>query len=198
MIGLIFASILAGIIAGAPFGAAGALVADAALAQERKRLNLTILSAVSGDSILAFLVSFASSPVKAFLQEYEKIFFLIAGIVIIMLGFYLWKMVTFKGSHTLKAAGPVSVFFITLFHPGSIATFLFIVALFSMHFPVFKNHRLIFALGIAIGSFCVFSATGALFWILRKKAENFVHQFRYGLAAMLGLTGAYLLTKSFK
>ena len=197
MIGLFFASVLAGIVAGAPFGAAGALVADAALVHDVGRLKATILAVVAGDSLLAFLLSLASSPVKTFLKEYEAVFFMAAGGAIIIMGFIIWRTATFQDVSIGKIAGPLSVFFITLCHPGSIATFLFIVALFSMHFPAFKDHRSVFMGGIAVGSFCVFSPVGILFWMLRKKAERFVRRLRYGLAGMLAIAGAYLLIKGF-
>jgi MFS family permease len=212
MIGLFFASILAGIIAGAPFGAAGAMVADAALIHDKQRLKATIFAAVAGDTILAFLISFASSPVKGFLQANEPAFYMIAGTAIIMLGVFLGVIVKVqhKSETSLKTikktsthsngqvSGPASVFFITLLHPGSIATFLVITAVFSMTFPVFRHHRIIFVSGIAIGSLCAFSPVGILFWMLRRKAKKHIKQLRYGLAAVLCLAGMYLLVNGFK
>lgn len=195
MIRLFFASILAGVIAGAPFGAAGALVADAALVHDRKRLNATIAAAVLGDSLLAFLISFASSPVKAVLHKYEELFFMAAGAAIIMLGIFVWRMAALSDTSAAAATAPVSVFFVTLLHPGSIATFLLITALFAMHFPLFRDHRVVFAGGIAVGSFCAFSPVAILFWTIRTKAAKYLRRFRYGLAAMLGSIGAYLLAR---
>lgn len=198
MIGLLFASILAGFIAGAPFGAAGALVADAALIHNRRRIGATIMAAAAGDSILAFIVSFASIPIRDLFTEYEGFFFIIAGAVIFLLGITLWIFAMHSSLVSIGgAAGPVSVFFIALLHPGSIATFLLITALFSMHFPAFNNHRLFFASGIAIGSLCAFSPVGVLFWVLSRKAEKYIRHFRCGLAAMLLFVGLYLISKGF-
>jgi len=197
MTGLFFASVLAGIIAGAPFGAAGAMVADAALVHDRTRLNATVGAAVAGDSLLAFLISFASSPVKTFLHEYENIFFISAGTAIIVLGAFVWRLASASDPSAVRTAGPVSVFFVTLLHPGSIATFLIITALFAMHFPVFMDHRVVFALGIAAGSFCVFGSVGVLFWMIRTRAEKYLRHFRRCLAAMIALAGVYLLVKGF-
>ena len=198
MIGLFFASILAGFIAGAPFGAAGALVADAALIHNRRRIGATIMAAALGDSLLAFIVSFASNPIRDLFTEYENIFFIIAGAVILLLGIALWIVAMHSSAMSIGGAtGPVSVFFITLLHPGSIATFLLITALFSMHFKAFSDHRFFFASGIAIGSLCAFSPVGILFWVLSRKAEKYVRHLRCGLAAMLLFVGLYLLSKGF-
>ncbi len=197
MIGLFFASVLVGLVASAPFGAAGAMVADAALVYDRKRMNATILAAVSADSILAFFISLMSSPAKIFFQEYEKLFFTISGVVIIMLGVFLWKVAALPDLAVGRKTGPIVVFFTSLLHPGSVATFLLITALFSVKFLAFKDHRLIFAGGIMTGSFCVFSTVGVLFWMLHKRAEKFVNRLRCGLALMLGAAGTYLLVKGF-
>ena len=197
MIGLFFASILAGIIAAAPFGADGALVAYAAIINDMGRLKVTILAVVAADGILAFMLSFASSPVKAFLKEYEVVFFLAVGIVMLILTFMLWRVTFFPEKSIRRATGPLSLFFITLCHPGSIAMFLCTVAVFSIHFPAFKHHRLVFGSGIAMGSFCAFSLVGMLFWKLRKNAKKSVRWLRYGLVAMLGCAGIYLLIQGF-
>ncbi len=197
MIGLFWASVLAGAIASAPFGVVGALVADAALMHDGKRLIPTVLAAVTGDMILSFLISFASSPVRDFLQKYEGVFFVIAGTAVMLLGIYLWTVANVSHLKVGRVAGPVSVFFVTLTHPIGIGAFLLITALFSINFPAFKDHRALFACGIASGSFLVVGPMGALFWMLREKAGKFVRQSRCGLAGVIVLMGVYLLVKSF-
>jgi len=210
MIELFFASVIAGIVSGAPFGVAGALVADAALAHNRKRLDMIILAAVAGNGLLAFFVSLGAGPIKLFFEKYESLCFLIAGMAVIILALFLGVGTALSREGTVRppeahgrsrriighAAPAVGVFIITLLHPGSIATFLFLTAFFSLKFSGFIAHKPLFAAGIAVGSFFAFSPVGLLFWTIRKKADGFVRYFRYGLAVMLGGVGVYLLAWS--
>jgi len=211
MISLFLASILAGIISGAPFGAAGAMVADAALVHDRRRLDLTLLAAVGGNTLLAFIVSLAASPIKIFLGEHEKLFFLAAGIGVTVIAISLGVITSLSRDKELAASetrGPqeemmnsivpsLSVFLVTVGHPGSIIAFLFITAFFSIKFPIFTDIRAVYVAGIAVGTFLAFGPVGLVFWKLRSKAEKFVRHFRYSLAAVLGFIGIFLLVRGF-
>jgi threonine/homoserine/homoserine lactone efflux protein len=203
MIKFFLFSTLAGIILAAPVGPTGAMVADAALAHDRKRLEMTVLGAVAGNALLAFIVSLSAGPIKAFLAGHERSFHIGAGIFIIMLGIFAGAYAAAGGAHK-KEGGPAGalglgassagVLLITLLHPGSIAAFLFLTAFFSVRFSGFPDHRVLFVSGIAVGSLMAFSPVGFLFWTIREKAEKFVLHLRYGLAVIIGLTGIYCLT----
>ena len=205
MILLFLFSIIAGVVLAAPFGPAGAMVADAALLHDRKRLEMTVAGAVAGSSCLAFFISMAAEPVKAFLDDHERFFYLVAGTVIVMLGllmaFAAYKSKKGKEGGPFKGAKPgaslVSVFFITVLHPGSIAAFLFLTAFFAMRFSFFSDHRVLFTAGIAIGSLMAFGPVGFIFWMVRDKAEKFVFHLRCGLAAIIGAAGVYCLSRGF-
>ncbi len=209
MIELFVAAFIAGIVLGAPVGPAGAMVADAALANDKKRLRMTIFAAVAADSLRAFVISFAAIPVTNFLKEHEKFFNIASGVAIILLGMYMGITALVskgelpdikekdpgKGKFFGAAVPSLSIFLIALFHPGSIAAFLFVTALFSMKITAFSEHRMVFVTGIAAGSLAVFSLAGALFWRIREKADKSVHYFRYGIATVICLAGVYLLIK---
>jgi threonine/homoserine/homoserine lactone efflux protein len=205
MILLFLFSIIAGIILAAPFGPAGAMVADAALLHDRRRLEMTVAGAVAGSACLAFFISMAAEPAKAFLDDHERFFYFSAGAVIIILGilmaFAAYRSKKKKESSPFKGAklgaSLVGVFFITVFHPGSIAAFLFLTAFFAMRFSFFSDHRALFTAGIAMGSLMAFGPVGVLFWIVRDRAEKFVFHIRCGLAAIIGVAGAYCLSRGF-
>lgn len=207
MITFFFASVLAGIILGAPIGVAGALVADAAFAHAKRRLESVILAAVAGDTLLAVLSSFFIHPLNQILETYHRTGQLIAGIAIIVMATYI-ASITFINHKGLfdkseipipfkwllgHAAPALSAFLITVFHPGSIGAFLAITAVFSLKFPDFHKLMIFFVLGVAIGSFLIFSSAGIVFWKIRKEADRFIHYFRYGLATLLGLGGIYII-----
>ncbi|MEA3490024.1 MAG: hypothetical protein U9R44_06795 [Candidatus Omnitrophota bacterium] len=211
MIGLFLVSVVAGMILGAPFGPAGALVADAALVHDRERLNLTVLAVVAGNGILAFIISLGAGPVQKIFEKHESLFFLIAGVAFIIMGLFLGIITALSRARGLSGrevrfaskgaigqiAHSLSVFFITLLHPGSIAALLLLTALLSLKFYTFSDHKIFFAAGIAVGSFFVFSPVGLLFWAIGKKADRFIAHFRYGLAAVFGFAGIYFLVRSY-
>lgn len=202
VIELFLAAILAGIITGAPFGVAGAMVADAALLGDKNRLYGTIAAAVLGNTLLAYLISLAGEPAKVFFERYESGFFLTAGSVVIVMGICIAAANTGRGRDSARGsggmqrvAGPVSVFFITLLHPGSIVAFLFVTALFTMRFQNFSEHRMIYVAGMLLGALAVFSPVGILFWTIQEKANFIVSRIRYGIAFVLVCLGGYFIIK---
>ncbi len=197
MTGLFFASILAGIIIAAPFGPAGALVADAGLIRDRIKLRSTIFAAALGNGLIAFLVSFFASPAKIFFEKYENIFFAAGGVFLIVLGAFMFRGASLSVLPIKKTASAAAVFFIIILHPGNIAAFIFVTAFLSMKFLFFSDHRLVFVSGITIGAFFAFGLAGALFWMLSEKAEKYMRQIRYGLAGFIVVTGIFLIIKSF-
>jgi threonine/homoserine/homoserine lactone efflux protein len=207
MVVVFFVSVFAGFILGAPVGVAGALIADAALTHNRRRLELIVIAAVAGETILAYVTSFASEVIKRILSDYKYHFHIVSGILIIIIGIVLFvsTMRSHKGVMEKKdlhgaskwllghTAAPAAAFICNLIHPGSIIAFLFTVALLSKNIADFSSNNIAFAAGIMIGSGSVFSACALIFWKLRKKADKFVHFFRYGLAVIVGVFGIYLL-----
>ncbi len=208
MIKLFLFSAVSGIILAAPFGPTGAMVADAALAHDRKRLEMTVLGAVTGNALLAFIISLSAGPIKTMLAGHESSFYVGAGIFIIMLGIFMGVYAASGRASRIRenssdrgtarafglGATSAGVLLITLLHPGSIAAFLFLAAFFSVRFAGFPGHKALFVSGIAAGSLIAFSPVGFLFWTIREKAERFVMRLRYGLAVIIGLTGIYCLT----
>lgn len=209
MIELFAAAVIAGIVLGAPFGASGGMVANAALTHDKRRLCMTILAAGAGDTTLAFITSLAAVPVSDFLEEYKHLFHLVSGLAIISLSLYVGINAWISGNGITEIDGSTgrksrllndtvssaSVYVIAVVHPGSIAAYLFVTALFSMKIDAFPVHRGFFVGGIALGSLTVFSLAASLFWKIRKKADRYVHYFRYGIAAVIFLAGVYLLFK---
>ena len=201
MIGLFFASVIAGFVLSAPFGPVGALVADAALLHDRRRLDITVTSAVLGNGILAFVVSLGASPIRAMLEKYDGFFFLASGAVVVVLGIALGVGAARQrgAPDTIPAASegihPVSIFLITLLHPGSISAFLFLTAFFVMKIPSFAGHKALFATGVTVGSFFAFGPVGLVFWKMRAKADRFLTYLRYGLASVIVIAGMYLVIK---
>ncbi|MBD3426288.1 MAG: hypothetical protein GF409_03540 [Candidatus Omnitrophica bacterium] len=204
MISIFFLSVVAGIILAAPFGPAGALVADSALMHDRRALEGTILGAVTGDTCLALAVSLAAVPIRDFLAEHEKLFFLFSGILILSIGLFLvvngGRRSLAKKPHrkapTRRGAPSLGVFLITLLHPGSIAAFVFLAGFFSLKFSSFGNNRLIFVLGIALGSVLAFAPMGILFWMIRGKAEKYILYLRSFLAFIVAAAGLYCLARA--
>ncbi|MGD2279070.1 MAG: hypothetical protein PVH45_03115 [Candidatus Omnitrophota bacterium] len=208
MIKLFLFSIVAGVILAAPFGPCGALVADAALLRDRKRLETTIFGAVSGNACLALLVSLIAGPMKAFLAEHRSILYIGAGIAMVVLAVIAGVAIatgkasgetynfTKSPARSFKLGVSVAgVFFITILHPGSIMAFLILTSFFALRFSDFSAHRFLYTTGIAAGSLIAFSPVGIVFWIIREKAKEYILRLRYGLAAFIGLAGVYCLSR---
>ncbi len=209
---IFIASMLAGIILGAPVGVAGAMVADAALAHSKKRLYATILAAALGDASLAAFSTIFSETFHKFLKNYEKIGLVTAGLTMIMVGLFIIGVTYVSHMGIISKddvknpssrwiighfAPVVAAFLTALLHPGNIAAFLFLMTIFSMLIPDFINHSFTFVTGIFCGSFAVFALAGFLFWKIRQKADKFVHYLRYTLAVIIILAGVYLIMKHF-
>ena len=194
MTGLFFASILAGFVLSAPFGPVGALVADAALVHDGRRLDITVASAVLGNGLLAFIVSLGAYPIRSFLSSHNGPFFLAAGAVVMIAGLTLGLGAANRKIED-KGVAPVSVFLLTLLHPGSISAFLFLTAFFVMKIPSFPGHKALFASGVTIGSLLAFGPVGLVFWNMRARAEKFIVRIRYGLAAFIFAAGLYLFLR---
>jgi hypothetical protein len=204
---LFLASILAGVILSAPIGAAGALVADAALAHDRRRLQLNIAAAVAADTLLAVLVCLFAQPMAEMLHDHRDAALTSAGILLVLCGAAM-GLVSWHGHRGvpdaqrltggarwlaahIAAAG--AVFLSTLLHPGNIAAFLAAGAFFSLHFPVMARCPYLFSAGIGIGGLAAYGAAGCLFWRLRHRADRFVLDFRYAMAVFIAVVGVYLL-----
>ncbi len=208
---LFLASILAGVILSAPIGAAGALVADAALAHHRRRLQLNITAAVAADTLLSVLVALFAQPMGEMLHDHRAAVLTFAGILLILcgaaMGFASWRghrgvpdaQHLTVGTRWLAAhvAATGTVFLATLLHPGNIAAFLAVGAFFSLHFPAMARCPYLFSAGIGIGGLVAYGAAGYLFWRLRHRADRFVLDFRYAMAVFVAILGVYLLFRRF-
>ena len=211
MINLFLASILAGVVLGAPVGPAGALVADAALAHNRRRLQLNVTAAVAADTLLAVLVALFAAPMADLLRAHRESALLVAGVVFVLCGVIMgivsWR--NHRGVVTpdqlpgrfrwllehIASAG--AVFVATLVHPGNIAAFLGTAAFFSLHFPAMTRAPYLFSSGIGLGGMITYSTAGFLFWKLRHKADRFVLDFRYAMSVFVAGGGVYLLIRRF-
>lgn len=209
MFEILIASVFAGVVVGAPVGVAGAMVADSALSHTGKRVAATIIAAVSGDLTLAFLTSFASERISAVCMRHQCVSLQVAGGLVILMGiFLLLKVITeakrrhdpaidHSRPHWLfsHAAPVLAIYLLALLHPGNVATFLAIVAVFSIRFPDFQSFRLLFVIGIALGSGIIFCTVAFLFWKIKQVADKFLYHFKYALALVVVLTGCFLLIK---
>lgn len=208
---LFFYSILTGLALAAPFGVAGAMVADAALAHNRNRLDLTVIAAVAADTIVALLTSLFSDVVGALATKYKIVGLRLAGIAFILLGISIAfsAIKSHKGvintdslnvaykwifGHMAPAFG---TFLVVLFHPLNIIAFLAVVHGFSQTFDNFSSLRWLFVTGISVGSMTSFVSVAILFWIIRKNANNFVYYFRYAIALIITIGGLYFSFKEF-
>lgn len=209
MILIFTASVIAGIVLGAPVGVAGALVADAALAHNRKRLELTILAAVLGDTLVAFVTSFAAKTIGTYVDQHQNLFHIGGGLTILCLAGAM-VVTTARAKHGVMhkeeihgsskwlvghTAPALAAFLITALHPVSIGSFIATIIVFSTKYQNFHQYKLVFVGGIFIGSAFIFSLSGYLFWKIRQKADRFVHFLRYGLAGIVALLGVYLIAK---
>lgn len=201
-------AILVGAVVGCPIGAAGALVSDAALAHQKRRLRLTILATASGDTIVAFSSTLAAKTIKLYVDKYYMHFSIVAGILVIGLAVFMW-IATSRSKHAVShaedldasskwilghTAPAIAAFIITVFHPGSILAFLGLVAIISkqVNLSLLLN-RMAFTVGVAAGSASICSISAFLFWKIREKADKFVHYLRYGLAVIVAFLGIYLI-----
>ncbi len=197
MLTLIY-SIIAGLIIGMPVGIAGALVADSALAHNRKRLISTIIAVSLGDLILAFVVGLFFRHIADFINAYESYLYLAGGVLLasvaVALTFKAMKQDSLPDPHAEKGpfhyilthyAPSVSAFLLALLHPGSLIAMAAASGIVVSKLPEGEFKPILFALGIGVGSMFIFAISGVAFWKIRKKAGNFVRGMRFCLAIMI-------------
>lgn len=209
MVMVLLCSIIAGACLGAPFGAVGALVVDAALAHKGRRIVFVSVATALADAILAAASLLIAKFLRIYIERYGG--WIESGVALILFGFAAFMIIsTARGGDKsalntkvdtkstdgwiLAHAGPVSAsFLISLLHPGSIAAFLAAVAFLNNRVAGFHHFRYLFPGGVFVGAGIIFAVWGLVFWRLRHHAAAFVHYFRYGLAVFLALIGIYLL-----
>lgn len=209
---LFLSSILVGLVLAAPFGIAGAMVADAALAHNRRRLELTVAAAVAGDTTAALITSLFSEVVGVLALKYKILGLRIAGAAFILFGIsiIISTIRSHRGIITTESfnraykwifghmAPAVGTFLVVVFHPLNILAFLAVVHGLTQTFPFFAKQRWLFVAGVTFGSSAAFFVEATLFWIIRRRADNFVYYFRYGIALIVMLGGIYFSFKDFK
>lgn len=211
MFRLLAASTIAGIVLGAPFGPAGAMIAEAALSHNRRKLSAITVAAIMGDTTLAALASVFSHQLKSMISQTNRVGLLLVGAILIGMGVIIAlqaktgrKNVSGMRSRSpgswlaMAHLGPgLAVYVITLLHPGTIAAFLAASALISLHISHFSGWSMVYVTGVFVGSVVVFAGTALLFWRIRHKAARFVTFLRFALALTLVSAGAWLLVHTF-
>lgn len=209
MILLFLASVLAGVVLSAPIGVTGALIAEAALARDRRKLRTNILAATLADLLLAALVAMFAVPVAELLQAHRREVLLIAGVAFVgcglAMGLIAWrqrrdepKLTRLSASSSWLLAHLASggtAFFGTVLHPGSIAAFLVAGAMFALKIPHFQQCPYLFVFGIGIGALAMYAAVAFLFWQFSQAAARFMLELRYGLALFIVGIGVYLFIR---
>ncbi len=198
-------SVISGIILGAPFGVSGALAADAMLTHNRKLARNIVIASVSGEAILASMVACFTTAIHDFVDHYQAICFVITGAIAIVMGI-VSLVSAFRNHRGMESATPgrikwllshtgppLAAFTSNLIHPGNVLAFIFTIAILTANIPVFKHNYLLFGPGIFLGSSTIFTICAIVFWKNRKKADKFVHYFRYGLGGVMCLIGMYLI-----
>ncbi len=201
----LMASVISGIILGAPFGVSGALAADAILTHNQRLVRNIVIASVSGEAILAFLIACFTKPINSFVVQYQAVFFALTGIIAIGMGI-ISLVSTYRnqrgmGSETpgrvkwllLHTGPPLAAFTSNLIHPGNVLAFIFTIAVLTAHIPAFEHYHFLFGPGILLGSSAIFTICAIVFWKNRKKADKFVHYFRYALGGVMCLIGMYLI-----
>lgn len=202
-------SYIAGILVGMPIGVAGAIVADSALAHNKRNVIITILAVAAGDTFLAAIVGFFFKYLDNFVKNYESqlylggfVFLLIIAISLTVKAFLSDQLPDpnqkQKGAlhYILTHYAPgVSAFMVSAFHPGSLIAMVWLATYVVTLLPENEFSGAIFAPGIGLGSLSIFLVSGTIFWIIRKKAGNFVRTLRFGLAGAVFLLSFYMLIK---
>jgi len=193
---LIFlASLVLGTLISIPLGPVGVICARRALVSGKKWAILSASGSMFSDIFYASIVVFNLEILIHFFQKFEIVFYLFGIIFLFFLGLKSLKVRSVKNMKLYpKFLEPFIIFFINLSNPSIILSFS--VLFLSLSVQRFLHNfldRILFVLGIGIGSlvWCFFLSQIVL--LLKKKIDRDIMVLLYKFSGVLLLIFASLL-----
>lgn len=168
-----------GIIFGVPAGAIGALTIRRTLAYGFGTGFITGMGSSVADLLYAGVGIFGLTIVSDFVENNQQVISLIGGIVILALGFFIWKNNSIPKSETVSKKNLPTCFFsslaLSLANPAMLLTFLAAFTIFKIGGTLDVTAKSSLLLGILIGTICWWGGLTGIISLFRKKMTDQVY-----------------------
>jgi threonine/homoserine/homoserine lactone efflux protein len=198
---LLLKALMLGVINAAPLGPVGLLCLRKNLAPDRRRGLCAGLGMAVAYGIIAFCVLFGLKAIATFLKDYETLFQIVGGLVLVVMGCRGLRSSSAPQENDLTATrylGEFSASFaMTLFNPVPFATFTLILT----SFQVFDSRPdlqmdLFFAGFVSLGTLLFWlSMNEALHHVKKRSPELLYQRIGYGTSVALLAFGVILAAK---
>lgn len=174
---LLFKGIMTGVIASMPLGPIAILIIQRTVNKSYKSGLFSALGATTTDTLYATLAGFSLTYILTFLREYQTIFQILGGLILLSLGFYIFQKNPTKSLEKYRRRGTnyvqdyFSTMLIAISNPMIVMIY---IAIFAGTGLAFSLEHITDALQMILGF-----ALGSITWwfILTSTINLFRHRF---------------------